>query len=73
MNLKILYHFGRYVLMMRSVISRPEKFSMYYKETMRQMNDIGIGSLVIVCLISIFIGAFTAVQFAYQLDGTLVP
>ena len=40
---------------------------------MRQMNDIGIGSLVIVCLISVFIGAVTVVQFAYQLGGTLVP
>lgn len=40
---------------------------------MRQMNDIGIGSLVIVGLISIFMGAVAAVQFAYQLDGTLVP
>ena len=37
------------------------------------MNDIGVGSLIIVVLISIFIGAVTAVQFAYQLDGTLVP
>lgn len=46
---------------------------MYYRETIRQMYDIGIGSLVIVGLISIFIGAVTAVQFAYQLDGTLVP
>jgi len=60
-------------MMMWSAFSRPEKMQMYYRETMRQMNDIGIGSLVIVGLISIFIGAVTAVQFAYQLDGTLVP
>lgn len=73
MNLNILYHFGRYLLMMKSVISRPEKFSMYYKETMRQMDDIGVGSVPIVTLIAVFIGAVTAVQFAYQLDGTLVP
>ncbi len=58
---------------MRTVFSRPEKFSMYYKETMRQMNDIGIGSLIIICLIAIFIGAVTAVQFSYQLSGGLVP
>jgi phospholipid/cholesterol/gamma-HCH transport system permease protein len=73
MNLKILYHLGRYVMMLGTAMARPENWRMYYKETMRQMNDIGIGSLVIVCLISIFIGAVTAVQFAYQLDGTLVP
>ena len=46
---------------------------MYWNETMRQMNDIGIGSLVIVGLISVFIGAVSAVQFAYQLNGQLVP
>lgn len=59
--------------MMRTAVARPEKFSMYYKETMRQMNDIGVGSIPIVGLIAVFIGAVTAVQFAYQLDGTLVP
>lgn len=68
-----LYHFGRYLSMMRHALGRPEKFSMYWKETMRQMNDIGVGSLMIVCLISIFIGAVAAVQFAYQLDGQLIP
>jgi phospholipid/cholesterol/gamma-HCH transport system permease protein len=70
---KLLYHVGRYFMMLGSAFSRPEKSKMYYKETIRQMYDIGIGSLVIVGLISIFIGAVTAVQFAYQLDGTLVP
>lgn len=67
------HHFGRYLIMMWQAFSRPEKFRMYYKETMRQMNDIGVGSLTIVGLIAIFIGAVTAVQFADQLDGTLVP
>lgn len=68
-----LYHIGRYTIMLGTTFSRPENHSMYYKETMRQMNDIGVGSLIIVGLIAIFIGAVTAVQFAYQLDGTLVP
>ena len=68
-----LYDLGRYLLMMRQAFGRPEKVSMYWKETLRQMNDIGIGSLIIVCLISIFIGAVAAVQFAYQLDGQLIP
>lgn len=70
---KFLYHFGRYVQMLGMALGRPESWRMYYNETMRQMNDIGIGSLVIVILISIFIGAVTAIQFSYQLDGQLVP
>ncbi|MFK8102635.1 MAG: MlaE family ABC transporter permease [Saprospiraceae bacterium] len=73
MNFNFLYHFGRFLILMRSVFSRPEKFSMYWKETMRQMNDIGVGSLVIVGLISVFIGAVAAVQFAYQLSGQMIP
>jgi phospholipid/cholesterol/gamma-HCH transport system permease protein len=73
MNVNFFYHFGRYVILLRTAIARPEKFSMYWKETMRQMDDIGVGSIIIVSIIAIFIGAVTAVQFAYQLDGTLVP
>lgn len=73
MAFNFFYHFGRYVLLLRSTLSKPEKFSMYWKETMRQMDSIGIGSIIIVGIISVFIGAVTAVQFAYQLDGTLVP
>ncbi|MEM8909026.1 MAG: ABC transporter permease, partial [Bacteroidota bacterium] len=52
---------------------RPEKFSMYYKESLRQMDAIGVGSAFIVVLISLFIGAVTAVQFAYQLRDSFVP
>ncbi|MCR9285828.1 MAG: ABC transporter permease [Bacteroidetes bacterium] len=73
MNFNLFYNFGRYMIMMRSAFSKPEKLSMYWKETLRQMDDIGVGSLIVVALISIFIGAVTALQFAYQLDGTLVP
>lgn len=40
---------------------------------MRQMNDIGVGSLIIIFIISIFIGAVTAVQFSYQMEGSLIP
>ena len=59
--------------MLGTALQRPEKSLMYYKETLRQMDDIGVGSVSIVFLIAFFIGAVTAVQFAYQLDGTLVP
>lgn len=65
--------FGRYLSMLRTALKKPEKFWMYWKETMRQMNDIGIGSLLIVSLIAVFIGAVAAVQFAYQLDGQMIP
>ena len=59
--------------MLRKAFSRPERFRMYWNEIMRQMNDIGIGSVLIVALVSTFVGAVAAVQFSYQLNGQLVP
>jgi len=73
MEIRLLFHLGKYLKMMSRVFKKPENFNMYWTELFRQMNDIGIGSLPIVGLISIFIGMVTAVQFAYQLDGNLVP
>lgn len=55
------------------VFRRPENLRMYWKETLRQMESIGIGSLIIVGLIAVFIGAVTAVQFSYQMEGSLIP
>lgn len=68
-----LTHFGSYLLMLGHGFRRPEKWRMYWYETVRQMYDIGIGSLVIIVIISIFIGAVTAIQFAYQMTDTIVP
>ncbi|HRW76149.1 MAG TPA: ABC transporter permease, partial [Saprospiraceae bacterium] len=70
--LQIFTDLGRWILLMRQALQRPEKWSMYWKETVRQMYDIGIGSLIIVALISIFMGAVAAIQFAYQLSGQLI-
>ncbi len=46
---------------------------MYWKELMHQCSEIGIGSLPIVIIISLFLGAVTTVQTAYQLVSPLVP
>jgi phospholipid/cholesterol/gamma-HCH transport system permease protein len=64
---------GRYFTLLGSMFTRPEKFSMYYRETMRQMGIIGVGSVSIVAMISFFIGAVTAVQTAFQIIGTFIP
>lgn len=73
MKIGFIEHIGSFLIWMKLVFSRPEKVSMYWRETMRQMNDIGIGSLLIVMLISTFMGAVMAVQISYQLGGQLIP
>lgn len=72
--MNMLSHVGRYFMMLgNSLFAKPDKFSMYWKEILRQMNQIGVGSLTIVAVISVFIGAVTAIQFAYQLGNQLIP
>jgi phospholipid/cholesterol/gamma-HCH transport system permease protein len=66
-------HFGRYLLMLKGMFSKPENFKMYWKEFMHQCVEIGIGSLGIVAIISVFMGAVSAVQTAYQLVSPLIP
>ncbi len=63
----ILEQFGRYCLLIGSLFLKPEKFSVYQRETFREMVAIGIGSLGIVIIISVFFGMVTAVQTAAQL------
>src|ERR1700760_4740011 len=65
--------FGRYILLLRLSFRKPEKFSVYWGEVMREMVSIGIGSLGIISIISLFIGAATTIQVAFQLNSPLVP
>src|ERR1700743_3387225 len=69
----MFYSLGRYILLLRLSFRRPEKFSVYWAEIMREMVSIGIGSLGIISIISLFIGAATTIQVAFQLASPLVP
>lgn len=70
---KLLEHFGKIVLMLKEGFARPENIKVYWKEFMEQCNDIGIRSLPIVLIISIFLGMVLTIQTAYQLVSPLVP
>jgi phospholipid/cholesterol/gamma-HCH transport system permease protein len=69
----IFSEIGRYLLMIKGMFSKPENMKMYWKEFIHQCADIGIGSLGIVVVISIFMGAVSTVQTAYQLVSPLIP
>jgi phospholipid/cholesterol/gamma-HCH transport system permease protein len=69
----IFREIGRYLLMLKGMFSRPENGRMYWKEFIHQCSEIGIGSLGIVVIISVFMGAVSTVQTAYQLVSPLIP
>ena len=71
--MNIFTEFGRYLLMLKEMFSKPENLKMYWKEFMHQCTEIGIRSLGIVAIISVFMGAVSALQSAYQLVSPLIP
>jgi phospholipid/cholesterol/gamma-HCH transport system permease protein len=71
--MQLLYHIGRYFILLRQVIRKPDKFSIYRKQIFLEINNIGIDSLGIVLIISVFMGAVVAIQTAYNIDSPLVP
>ncbi len=66
-------HFGKLILMIKEGFTRPENAKVYWIEFMEQCNDIGIRSLPIVLIISIFLGMVLTIQLSYQLISPLVP
>lgn len=55
------------------MFTKPENYKMYWKEFMHQCVEIGIGALPIVVIISLFLGAVSTVQTAYQLVSPIIP
>jgi phospholipid/cholesterol/gamma-HCH transport system permease protein len=71
--MKLFTHIGNYCLLIKGMFKKPENGKMYWKEFMHQCVEIGVGALPIVVIISLFLGAVTTVQTAYQLVSPLVP
>ena len=71
--MKLFTHIGGFVEMLKGMFSKPENNKMYWKELMHQCSELGFGALPIVIIISMFLGAVTTVQTAYQLVSPLVP
>ena len=69
----MFHSLGKYILLLRLSFRKPEKFTVYWAEIMREMVSIGIGSLGIVAIISVFIGAVATIQTAFQLIGSFIP
>lgn len=71
--MKILANIGKYVLMLRVVFSRPEKFRIFWNRMFDEIQWIGINSIPIVALMSLFIGGVIALQTASNMDNPLLP
>lgn len=68
-----LENLGSYTSLLLGMFTKPENRKVYWKELLHQCNDIGIRSLPIVLIISVFLGAVMTLQSAYQLVSPVIP
>ena len=59
--------------MLSKVFARPEKRKVYYRQVLIEIESLGINSIGIVILISIFMGAVITLQTRYNLENPLIP
>lgn len=70
---KILASVGKYMMLMWRVFARPERFRMYLKQYLKELEQLGVNSIGIVLLISLFIGAVITVQIKLNIESPWMP
>lgn len=60
-------------MLMARVFSKPQKLSVYWRQIIFEINNIGISSLPIIAIISIFMGGIITIQSAFGFSSPWVP
>lgn len=71
--IKAIRNIGKYLILLSKVFGKPEKSSVYYRQTIREIENHGIGSIIIVVIISLFVGAALTIQVNYNIENPLLP
>jgi phospholipid/cholesterol/gamma-HCH transport system permease protein len=71
--MKPFFHIGSYFMLLYRVFSKPQNFRVYMRQIIFEIDSIGITSLPIVAIISIFMGGIITIQAAYAVDNPLLP
>lgn len=70
---KALNTVGKYILLMKRAFARPERVRMYFKQFVKEVDQLGVNSIGIVLLISFFIGAVITIQIKYNIESPWMP
>lgn len=68
-----IFEIGRYWIFMKGLFTRPEKWKVFWNQVFVEMESMGFGSLVIVAINSVFMGAVITIQSAYNIVNPAVP
>ena len=64
---------GEYTLLMMKSITLPDRWSMFFKQLIKEIYKLGVDSLWIVIIISVFIGTVIAIQISLNISSPLIP
>ncbi|MEZ7883917.1 MAG: ABC transporter permease [Bacteroidales bacterium] len=65
--------FGRYILLMKVVFTKPDKKQIFWRQFIIDVEKLVLESIPIVAVISMFIGAVIVLQTAYNLESPFIP
>ena len=68
-----VYQLGQYTLLMRKVFVKPDRWKMFWRQFPREIDKLGMESLPIVIIISVFIGAIMTIQTKLNTENPLLP
>ena len=68
-----LRNIGQYFLLLRRVFSIPDRKTFFFKQLILEIEKIGLNSLGIVIIISLFVGAVVTIQTAFNLNNPFLP
>jgi len=71
--MKLLFHIGRYALLLKKVFARPQKFRIFFIQLLKELDKLGVGSVSIVLIITFFMGAVVTIQTAANMSNPLLP
>lgn len=65
--------FGRYCLFMKRVFALPDKWRVFGRRVLDEVVKLGVDSIPLVLIISVFIGAVIAIQMQLNIMSPLIP
>lgn len=71
--MNFIENIGQYVLFLNRVFSKPERGRVFFAQIIREIHKLGVNSVGIVAIISVFMGAVISLQTAYNLVNPLLP
>lgn len=71
--MNILNQTGRYFALLVKVFSKPERHRIYARQTFQEIENLGVKSVGIVAIISVFMGGIMTLQVAYNMVNPLLP